>query len=87
VAAENRWDEKFKEIEDKFRINTLKGPKHEIFESGFFTQIRPVRVYDLGNGEKKITFHKLEPLIEGFCYEYLIKRLLSMRLITQKISR
>ncbi len=30
----------------------LKGPKHEIFESGFFTQIRPVRVYDLGTGEK-----------------------------------
>jgi hypothetical protein len=30
----------------------LKGPKHEIFESGFFTQFRPVRVGDLGTGEK-----------------------------------
>jgi hypothetical protein len=30
----------------------LKGPKHEIFESEFFTQIRPVRVDDLGTGEK-----------------------------------
>jgi len=30
----------------------LKGPKHEIFEGGFFTQIRPVRVDDLGTGEK-----------------------------------
>ncbi len=30
----------------------LKGPKHEIFESGFFTQIRPVRLDDLGTGEK-----------------------------------
>jgi hypothetical protein len=31
----------------------LKGPKHEIFEIVFFTQIRPVRVGDLGTGEKK----------------------------------
>jgi hypothetical protein len=31
----------------------LKGPKHEIFESGFFTDIRPVRIGDLGTGEKK----------------------------------
>jgi hypothetical protein len=30
----------------------LKGPKHEIFESEFFIQIRPVRVDDLGTGEK-----------------------------------
>jgi hypothetical protein len=30
----------------------LKGPKHEIFESGFFTQIRPVGLDDLGTGEK-----------------------------------
>jgi hypothetical protein len=34
-------------------IKGLKGPKHEIFESGFFTQIRPVRVGDLGTDEKK----------------------------------
>jgi hypothetical protein len=31
----------------------LKGPKHEIFESRFFTEIRPVRIGDLGTGEKK----------------------------------
>jgi len=30
----------------------LKGPKHEIFASGFFTEIRPVRIGDLGTGEK-----------------------------------
>ncbi len=30
----------------------LKGPKHEIFEVGFFTQIRPVRLDDLGTAEK-----------------------------------
>ncbi len=34
----------------------LKGPKHEIFESGFFTEIKPVRIGDLGPGEKKINF-------------------------------
>ncbi len=33
--------------------NSLKGPKHEIFESRFFTEIRPVRIGDLGTGEKK----------------------------------
>ncbi len=30
----------------------LKGPKHEIFESGFFTQIRGLWLDDLGTGEK-----------------------------------
>jgi hypothetical protein len=30
----------------------LKGPKHEIFESGFFTQIRGIWLGDLGTGEK-----------------------------------
>jgi hypothetical protein len=34
----------------------LKGPKQEIFESGFFTEIRPVRIGDLGPGEKKLNF-------------------------------
>ncbi len=52
--------------------------------AGFFTQIRPVRVDDLGTGEKKMIFRKLEPLFEGFRYKYLIKRMLSMRLITKK---
>ncbi len=65
----------------------LKGPKHGIFESEFFTLIRPVRVDDLGTGEKKMTFRKLEPLFEGFRREFLIKRTISMRLKTKKISR
>ncbi len=33
---------------------------------------------------KKMTFRKLEPLFEGFRYEYLIKRMLSIRLKTKK---
>jgi hypothetical protein len=35
-----------------FPIKLLKGPKHEIFESGFFTQIRGLWLGDLGTGEK-----------------------------------
>jgi hypothetical protein len=31
-----------------------------------------------------MTFRKLEPLFEGFCYEYLIKRMLSLRLKVPK---
>ncbi len=30
----------------------LKGPKHEKFESGFFTQIRGLWLGELGTGEK-----------------------------------
>ena len=30
----------------------LKGPKHEIFESGFFTQIGGLWLGELGTGEK-----------------------------------
>jgi hypothetical protein len=45
---------------------TLKGPKHEIFQIGFFTQIRPIRVGDLGTGEKKIKFRKLESFFVRF---------------------
>jgi hypothetical protein len=37
----------------RINFSLLKGPKHEIFESGFFTEIRPVRIGDLGTGEKK----------------------------------
>ncbi len=33
-------------------IPPLKGPKHDIFEIEFLTQIRPVRIGDLGTGEK-----------------------------------
>jgi hypothetical protein len=34
-------------------IISLKGPKHEIFESGFFTQIRGLWLGELGTGKKK----------------------------------
>ncbi len=34
----------------------LKGPKHEIFESGFFTQIRGLWLGDFGTGEKNGNF-------------------------------
>jgi hypothetical protein len=34
------------------KSRSLKGPKHEIFESGFFTQIRDLWLGDLGTGEK-----------------------------------
>ncbi len=33
-------------------LKLLKGPKHEIFESGFFTQIRGLWLGDLETGEK-----------------------------------
>jgi hypothetical protein len=40
----------------------LKGPKHEIFESGFFTHIRRLWLGALGTGAKKMNFRKLESL-------------------------
>jgi hypothetical protein len=54
--------------------------------AGSFTEIRPVLVGDLGTG-KQIFISQVESLFEGFCYQYLIKRMISMHLITQKISR
>jgi hypothetical protein len=33
-------------------IEILKGPKHEIFEHGIFTQIKPAGVGDLGTKQK-----------------------------------
>jgi hypothetical protein len=38
----------------KFDSNALKGPKLEIFDSGVFTQIRPVWVGDLGTTLKTL---------------------------------
>jgi hypothetical protein len=32
-------------------VSALKGPKHEIFESGFFTQIRGLWLGDFRTGE------------------------------------
>jgi hypothetical protein len=34
--------------------NPLKGPKHEIFGSGFFTLIKPIWIGDLGTSKKKL---------------------------------
>ncbi len=65
----------------------LKGTKHEIFESGFFTHIRPVLVGDLGTSEKKMKFRKLESLIGGFRCEYLIKRMIINNQKTFKIAK
>ena len=49
----------------------LKGPKHEIFEGGFFTQIRPVRVDDLGTGEKIWHFASLSLSLKVFATNIL----------------
>ncbi len=38
-------------------VGSLKGPKLEIFGSGIFTQIRPVRVGDLGTKPKNYKFY------------------------------
>jgi hypothetical protein len=37
-------------------MNDIKGAKHEIFERGIVTEIRPVRIGELGTGEKKLNF-------------------------------
>ncbi len=60
----------------------LKGPKHEVFENDFLTKIRPLWLGDLGTGEK---FCKFVSWYEVFPHEYFIKRMISIRLITQKI--
>jgi hypothetical protein len=33
-------------------VHPLKGPKHEIFGSGFFTLIKPIWIGDLGTSTK-----------------------------------
>jgi hypothetical protein len=50
----------------------LKGPKHEIFKIVFFTQIRPVRVSDLGTGEKNEISLVEVLFLRFFRYENLI---------------
>jgi hypothetical protein len=67
-------------------LASLKGPKHEIFESGFLYTNQTCTGRWLGDWRKKMKFRKLECLFEGFCYEYLIKRTISMRLITKKMQ-
>ncbi len=56
-----------------FPLNTsLKGPKHEIFEGGFFTEIRPVRIGDLGTGKKKRNFVSWSPNFKVFAANILL---------------
>jgi hypothetical protein len=51
----------------------LKGPKHEIFEGGFFTQIRPVRLDALGTGEKIWNFASWSLYLKVFAKNILFK--------------
>jgi len=48
----------------------LKGPKHEIFESGFFTQIRRLWLGDLETGEKKWTFESWSHYFKVFAANF-----------------
>jgi hypothetical protein len=48
-----------KQVKKLISKQYLKGPKHEIFESGFFTQITPVWLGDMGTGEKYCNFVSL----------------------------
>jgi hypothetical protein len=53
-------------------FQSLKGPKHEIFESEFFTQIRPVWLGDLGTGEKNRNFASLSLDMKIFAANILL---------------
>jgi hypothetical protein len=44
------------EIDFKNFDQTLKGPKREIFDSGFFALIRPIWIGDLGTKPKNYKF-------------------------------
>jgi|688.fasta_scaffold308073_1 hypothetical protein len=48
----------------------LKGPMHEIFEHGVFTQIRPVRVGSLGTRRKNAKTLWLEPYVFIFIADF-----------------
>ncbi len=50
----------------------LKWPKHEIFEIEFFTQIRPVRIGDLGTGEKNLNIVRLSYDLKVFAAYILL---------------
>ncbi len=45
------------------RIIILKGPKHEIFGSGFFTLIKPIWISDLGTSTKNLKWGWFGPFI------------------------
>jgi hypothetical protein len=51
---------------------SLKGPKHEIFENEFFTQIRPEWLDDLGTGEQNRNFACLSLYMKIFAANILL---------------
>ncbi len=53
-------------------IHPLKGPKHEIFESGFFTQIRGLWLGELGTGEKNLNFESWSHYSKVFAAKFLL---------------
>jgi hypothetical protein len=52
--------------------NCLKGPKHEIFESGFFTQIRRLWLGELGTGKKNGNFESWSHYFKVFAASFLL---------------
>ncbi len=50
--------------------NTLKGPKHEIFVTGIFSEIRPVRVADLETRPKNLKSLCLGPYITHYFWDF-----------------
>ncbi len=55
-----------------FSIDFLKGPKHEIFESGFLTQIRGLWLGELGTGEKNWNFESWSHYSKVFAAKFLL---------------
>jgi hypothetical protein len=53
-------------------LYVLKGPKHEIFESGFLTQIRRLWLGDLGTGEKNLNFESWSHYFKVFAANFLL---------------
>ncbi len=72
----NDFDKKGLLLWDRFFRNsahaTLKGPKHEIFESVFFTQIRRLWLGDLGTGEKNLNFDSCSHYFKVFAANFLL---------------
>jgi hypothetical protein len=53
-------------------VPDLKGPKHEIFESGYFTQIRGLWLGDFGTGEKNLNFESWSNYFRVFAAKFLL---------------
>ncbi len=68
----------------------IKGAQaYSIFESVFFlpkSHKSDLYGYMTWGLAKELKFRKLECLFEGFRYEYIIKHMISMHLITKKIQ-